>query len=234
VTGSAEEESLRVRRAYQRRAARGLDDRYAYWEPANLFLYQSRERALAAALGEAGLLPLRGRRVLDAGCGEGAVLRSLLRFDASPDRLHGVDLLPERIRRARQALPADFHVADAQALPYAPASFDLVLGFTLLSSLLDPSARQRVAAELRRVLRPAGLILLYDFWVNPLNRHARPLSRAEVRSLFPGLRARFASVTLAPPLARAVVPLPGGRVACTILEVLPFLRTHFLAALSAA
>jgi SAM-dependent methyltransferase len=234
MSSEIDDEAARVREAYRRRATRSLDDRYDYWQPANLFIYQSRERALATLLDREGLLPLTGRRILDAGCGDGGVLVQLLRLGARLEDMHGIDLLEDRVARAREWLPgARIEPGDVQALTYPDSSFDLVLGFTLLSSVVGDAARARVAAEMLRVARPGGCILLYDFRVNPTNRDARPLKPEEVRALFPGRRATFRSGTLAPPLVRALVRAPGGWLACTALEMLPFLRTHFLAAIRA-
>src|SRR5947208_4432747 len=103
--GKEPDEADRARDAYARRAELGLDARYDYWQPANLFIYQSRERALLSALRDAGLLPLAGRWVLDVGCGDGAVLRDLLRYGAKAEDLSGLDLLPERVERARALTP---------------------------------------------------------------------------------------------------------------------------------
>ncbi len=183
-------------------------------------------------LRDAGLLPLAGRRVLDAGCGDGGVLRDLIRLGADPACLTGIDLLPARVERARELTAGvRFDEGDAQSLPYEAGAFDLVLGFTLLSSIMDGAARRRVASEIARVCAPGGAVVLYDFWINPFNRDALPLKRDQVRELFPGWTASFRSTTLAPPLTRLLAPLPGGHIACTLLEVLPFLRTHFLVAL---
>jgi SAM-dependent methyltransferase len=231
VADKAAQEAERVRAAYARRARLGLDARYDYWQPANLFIYQSRERGLVSLLREHGLLPLGDRRVLDVGCGDGGVLRDLVRLGARPSRLAGVDLLPERISRAQELAPdMTFVVADAQRLPFADGAFGVVLGFTLLSSVVEAGARARVAGEMARVCAPGGVILLYDFWLNPLNRDVRPLRRRELPALFPGFEVSSRSLTLAPPLVRMLAPLPGGGLACSLLEVIPFLRTHFLAA----
>ncbi|MPZ48538.1 MAG: methyltransferase domain-containing protein [Dehalococcoidia bacterium] len=231
MSAEPKREAARVREVYARRAERGLDSRYDYWLPANLFIHQGRERALIAALDDAALLPLTGRRILDAGCGNGAVLHDMQRYGAQAQDLCGVDLLPDRVDRARELLPgADIEVADAQSLPHEDAAFDVVLGFTLLSSVLDETIRQRIAAAMTRVTKPGGLIVLYDFWTNPTNRDARPLRRDDVRRLFSGHPIAFRGVTLAPPLVRTLIGLPGGRLACSALEVLPFLRTHFIAA----
>ena len=230
MAGQAES-AARVRAAYERRAKLGLDARYDYWQPANLFVYQSRERAFLELLRRNDALPLSGRRIFDAGCGDGNVLLDLARYGAKRRSLAGIDLLPERVERARTLLPsADIREADAQAIPFPDGAFDLVLAFTLLSSIVDRAARRRVVAEMLRVTAPGGLIVIYDFWINPFNRHARSLKRDEVRRLFAGRTVDFRSVTLAPPLVRLLAGRRGGWVAATVLEMLPFLRTHFLAA----
>jgi SAM-dependent methyltransferase len=231
VASDIEREAERVRAAYARREALGLDGRYAYWQPANLYTYQSRERQLLKLLRSTGMLPLAGRVVLDVGCGDGAVLDDCVRYGAAPEDLHGVDLLGARIDVAKRRLPgATIRIADAQSLPYEDTRFDLVLAFTLLSSVTDADARRRVAQEMQRVTKPNGLIVLYDFWTNPLNRHVKPLRQGEYRSLFPGRPIEFRRATLAPPLTRLLVKAPGGWFACSFLEVIPFLRTHYLAA----
>jgi SAM-dependent methyltransferase len=216
---------------YARRAERGLDSRYDYWEPANLFIYQSRERALLSLLRDAGVLPLHGRSVLDAGCGNGAVLLDMLRYGAHPKDLCGIDLLPERVGQAQALLPAArIEAGDVRSLPYDSARFDVVLAFTLLSSVLGEDVRREIATEMVRVTKPGGLIVIYDFWTNPLNRDARPLHREDVRRLFPGRHAGFKGVTLAPPIVRAIIKAPGGHLACSALQMIPFLQTHYLAA----
>jgi SAM-dependent methyltransferase len=225
-------EAERVRVAYARRAERGLDERYAYWERANLFIFQSRERAFLDALREASLLPLAGKRVLDAGCGDGSVLRDLLRYGAVADDLYGVDLIADRVARARELTPgAHIEAGDLQKLSFETARFDLTLCFTVLSSVKDSSARQRVAAELQRVTKPGGVIVVYDFWLNPFNRDVKALKRDDLRALFPGREISFKRTTLAPPLTRLLLKAPGGWLAATLLEVIPFTSTHYIAAI---
>ena len=186
---------------------------------------------MVGLLRKANMLPLTGRCVLDVGCGDGAVLRDMVRYGAAVDDLYGVDLLADRVERAGELTPgAHVSLADAQSLDFEDGSFDLVLGFTLLSSIIEPEARARVASEMRRVTRHGGLVLLYDFWTNPFNRDVRPLRQAEVRSLYPGSRVDLQGTTLAPPLLRLAIKLPGGWLACSWLDMLPFLRTHYVAA----
>lgn len=221
-------ESERLRAVYRRRAILGLDARYAYWLPANLFIYQERERVLLGLLRRYGLLPLGERRILDVGCGDGAVLRDFLRYGAKPDNLTGVDLLEDRIKVARRLSPhLHFQVADARALPFADGSFDLALTFTLFSSLKDADLRKQIASEIQRVLRPGAVILWYDFWINPFNRDVQPLGMREVRRLFPGCMIEARRVTLAPPLVRSLASRSW--LACELLTTVPLLRTHWLA-----
>jgi ubiquinone/menaquinone biosynthesis C-methylase UbiE len=207
------------------------EGRYAYWERANLHLFQSRERALLELLRRQLLLPLTGRKVLDLGCGSGMVLQDMVRYGARPRDLWGIDLAPSRIKAAQERLPAaQIEAGDGQNLLYDDDTFDLVLAFTLFSSVIDDAARRRIAAEIERVTRPGGVLLIYDFWINPLNRRTRPLRRSHVGKLFPGRYVEFASVTLAPPITRMLVKWPGGWVASSSLEMIPFLKSHFLAA----
>jgi hypothetical protein len=78
-----------------------------------------------------------------------------------------------------------------------------------------------------RVLKPGGVVLWYDFrFNNPRNLEVRGIEAAEIRSLFPECSVDLKKVTLAPPLARRVVPISW--TSAELLEKLPFLRTHYL------
>lgn len=100
-------------------------------------------------------------RVLDAGCGEGVAFPALrARFGAA--ELHGIDINPAAVRAAgpaAAAVGATVAVADATRLPMGSASQDLVVCHQLLHHAVDPAA---VLAELRRVLRPGGWLLVAE------------------------------------------------------------------------
>ena len=231
---SSEREADRLHEAYEERAGVWSDDRFRSWHPGNLIATQERERVLFDLLRKHGYLPLANTQILDAGCGPGKFLIGLIEFGAEPERLCGIDLRKDKIEIARGLGPhLDFRVADAAELPFEDGSFDLVFAWTMFSSVGDPARRLRVAEELRRVIRPSGAVLSYDFWVSsPSNPWNLAISRRELRRLFPGWQADARRVTLLPPLARALAPR-SWRLA-SLLGQLPFLRTHWLALLKRA
>lgn len=104
-----------------------------------------------------GLLPdplVRGHDVLDVGCGTGSTLADLQRRGA---RATGVDALPESVVIASGRCPAA-RVLEGRAdeLPFADGTFD---GVTLLD-VLEHVDEQPALADVRRVLRPRGWLLV--------------------------------------------------------------------------
>jgi ubiquinone/menaquinone biosynthesis C-methylase UbiE len=197
------------------------------------FIHEERDRAVAELLAESGLLPLGGRRVLEVGCGDGRVLALFRELGADEQLMAGIDLLPDRLARAAVELPrADLRVGSATELPWHDREFDIVLQFTMLSSVIEPDERRRCCKEMRRLLKPVkpgGAIMSYDFVWNPLNRDTRGVTRGELAELFPDARISGRRLTLIPPLARAVAPI-STRVAEGLAKV-PALRSHYLALL---
>jgi ubiquinone/menaquinone biosynthesis C-methylase UbiE len=225
------DEAERIRRVYADRSARGLDARYTAHRAEVLLGLHQAERLLLTGLGAHGWTDFRRLQVLDVGCGSGGTLLRLISHDLDPTRVHGIDIREDVISRARSRIPsADLRVGNATDLPYADNSMDLVLQFTMISSVLDARQRARVAAEMSRIVSPRGLIVSYDFRLNPLNPDTRGLSRRELRALFPRHRVDARSVTLAPPIARFVAPRSYG--IATALQALAPLRSHLLAFIS--
>lgn len=222
-------ETARVRAVYAGRAARtGGSDAYSPTNEAYLFAIQGRQRVMLRRLRGEGLWPLGGKDILEVGCGAGGVLLELLTYGADPRRLHGTDLLEERAAAARERLP---HVpvacASGARLPYPDHSFDLVLQFTVFSSILDRAICYTVAKDMVRVVKPGGAILWYDFWINPFNKQTKGVKPKEIREYFPGCKFTFERITLAPPLARRLVPLSWS--GALLLEKAQLFNTHYLA-----
>lgn len=104
----------------------------------------------------AGLGPVEGRQVLDAGCGAGPGLRF---FFARGNRVSGVDRSFHALQRARRLVPAaGLAQVDLRAgLPFAGAAFDLVVLGDVIEHLADGDV---LLWECRRVLRPRGTLLV--------------------------------------------------------------------------
>jgi SAM-dependent methyltransferase len=220
-----EREVWRVKRAYRRYAASPRKRRaWAADNPGNVAI---REELLARVRNLAGPELAGQGEILDVGCGMGWLLRALAADGVDPRRLHGLELLEDRARSARHAVPgAQVVVGDARRLPYVDGRFTLVLMFTLLSSLGSRRAVGPALAEALRVVRPGGLILVYEpRWPNPLNPRTRLVSRRRLRRAL-GAPTAVTTLTLLPALARrlgAFTPVAYLRLACV-----PALRTHRL------
>jgi len=103
----------------------------------------------------------QGRRLLDVACGTGRTLGQIQ--VAHPAlKLYGLDLSPYYVQVAREALDdVAFTAENAESMPFADATFDVVTS-TYLFHELPKNARRRVIAEMVRVCKPGGLIVIED------------------------------------------------------------------------
>jgi SAM-dependent methyltransferase len=106
-----------------------------------------------------------GHGVLDVGCGTGNLVRSIGKRHPKVE-LVGLDPDPKALARAqrkarRAGVTARLERGFAQELPYADDSFDRVFSSLMLHHL-DSGAKDELLAEVRRVLRPDGLLVLAD------------------------------------------------------------------------
>jgi ubiquinone/menaquinone biosynthesis C-methylase UbiE len=109
-----------------------------------------------------------GDRVLDVACGTGVVARHALDAVGSGGSVVGVDLSESMLRVAKRMAPAvDWRLGDAQNLPCASESFDVVLSQAGLMFIPD---RVAALAEMRRVLRPGGRLAVQVWGPSPANR----------------------------------------------------------------
>lgn len=112
-----------------------------------------------AALRQAG--PSRGRRVLDVCCGTGDLA---LAFEEEGARVVGVDFTPEMLARAlpKQAPGASgvFVHGDALQLPVRDSAVDVC---TVAFGIRNVADRRRALAEMARVVRPGGSVLVLEF-----------------------------------------------------------------------
>jgi Methylase involved in ubiquinone/menaquinone biosynthesis len=114
----------------------------------------------AGALEFLSRIPIEpGMRILDVACGAGQLSIPAARAGA---KVTGIDIAPNLIEQARvraqaENLDAHFEEGDAEMLPYPDSSFDLVI--SLIGAMFAPRP-EFVAAELKRVCRPGGKIIM--------------------------------------------------------------------------
>jgi len=224
-------ERERIQLEYHRRAREINPDLYAAWQPASRFMLESRNRSGATMLHAANVFPQAGDQCLEVGFGSIGWLTEMIGWGVSESDLHGIELNATRAGKAQQILPvADLRIGDAVELPWEDRTFQLAVASTLFTSVLDNDVRRLIADEIVRVLRPGGVLLWYDFaYNNPRNPNVRGIGRAEIKKLFPALRGKIRTVTLAPPLTRLIAPRWWAL--ATFLESIPPLRTHLIAVL---
>jgi SAM-dependent methyltransferase len=101
-------------------------------------------------------------RVLDFGCGYARVMEIL--HQSGYTSLAGVDMSSEMMKRGRALLPhLALRVLTAPSLPFPDDTFDAALLFAVLTCIPSDKAQRDVVSELRRVLRPGGILYISDF-----------------------------------------------------------------------
>jgi ubiquinone/menaquinone biosynthesis C-methylase UbiE len=144
--------------SHSRMNARKWDARAERYDRALLGLMKFMQRRTLA------LAPLRpGLSFLDIGCGTGWAVRYVARLLHRQGQFHGIDVSPRMIDKAKEHTgegdSTHFLVGDAEALPFADASFDLVICTNSFHHYRDPG---QVLQEIRRALRPGGQVRITD------------------------------------------------------------------------
>jgi len=145
-----------------------------------LYLYTTRAGKFAVWVDLLSGLELRGdERLIDLGCGRGAVL--LMAAKLLPrGRAVGVDLWKSidqsgndpaateaNARREGVADRVELRTADITDLPFEDASFDVVVSSMAIHNITDAGARRKAVTEAARVLRPGGRMVVVDFQHTP-------------------------------------------------------------------
>ena len=136
---------------------------YSWWEqvyedrlPRGFFSFEMirrRQEVLQAA--QSILSSGRGLRVLECGCGPGGLLRDL---PADQHHVYGLDINLRSLAAVREQSPWSMPVCgDIEQLPFAAASFDMILCVGVLSYLADDEVAVK---EMARLLKPGGRLLV--------------------------------------------------------------------------
>jgi ubiquinone/menaquinone biosynthesis C-methylase UbiE len=210
------------------RERKRLSTRYSLDNPGNRFnirfLLDRMEESLRSRFDDLSTVSL-----LDLGSGDLFWIEEFIRMGIRRSRCVGSDVLTWRLREGKEKGRDIGCVAcSAVQLPFLPESFDIVSQFTLMTSITDEPSKEMIAAEMKRVAKPGGYILWYDFrYNNPANPHTRAIGRSEIHRLFEGWDLDVISITLIPQIARKV---PSGlSPLLNLLHRLPMLRSHYVA-----
>ena len=188
---------------------------------------RERNCTIERMLGERQGRPLSECRILDVGCGKGSLLAWFNERGVPSANLFGIDLLPHRIKSAREKFPEfSFIEGSAEQIGFPDASFDIVVAFTMFSSILDGTMAKSVAQSIIRVLKKNGAVVWHDMrYPNPVNPNVRAMTKSRIRELFPSFELELELIYLLPPIANHL-----GRFTdrtYQILASIPALRSHY-------
>ncbi len=112
----------------------------------------------------------RDAQILDVGCGYGRTLNEL--SQAGFTRLMGLDFSEEMIRRGKAQYPSlDLRVMESGRIPLPDKAVDAVILFAVLTCIADDKEQEQLIAEIRRVLKPGGILYVNDFLLNTDERN---------------------------------------------------------------
>src|SRR5205807_7558240 len=108
--------------------------------------------------------------------------------------------------------------------------FNVVRQSTTFTSMLDKAVGWAAAREIDRVLKPRGILVRYDFYLNPTNPAVHSIGLVEFKTLLHRYKGSVRRVTLAPPVVRAAAPR--SRALAVLLQQLLYIKSHLLAVLT--
>ncbi|MEO8468045.1 MAG: class I SAM-dependent methyltransferase [Chloroflexota bacterium] len=218
-----EEEGRNIRRVFVAR-----DQRHPRaWMTRGYAVLTAERRALTTEILESEFAAGERPSILDVGCGSGLDLEWWREQGWPAERLAGIDLVDERVAAAQIRNPGvDVRRGEGAMLPFADAAFDVATASTVFSSISNATSRRALFAEMGRVVRTGGLIIVYDFVLrNPRNSDVVPMTAGRIADLARRTPDRTWRVS---PLIYAVGPasLIHPRLGRLVGRVMP--RTHRL------
>lgn len=109
-------------------------------------------------------------RILDVGCGYGRTLNEL--YQAGYRNLFGIDFSQGMIRRGRSQYPhLDLRVTEESSIDFPDNSVDAVILFAVLTCITRNQEQETLIREIRRVLKPDGILYVNDFLLNSDERN---------------------------------------------------------------
>ncbi len=222
-----EQELGAISERYQRRLASDLDEIYTKHFLNTHYMRAEREAAYAIFI-QKHFKAATNLSILEIGAGLGDNLYFFRRIGVPWMSITANEFLPDRIEFLKAEFPqANLISGDARSIK-VNNQFDIVFQSTVFTSIHNREFKNELAKKMWQLTKPGGICLWYDFKVNnPKNPDVKGVSRRQILELFPSARQiKFKSVTLAPPIGRRI-----GRAYNLANTLLPFLRTHMVAAI---
>ena len=125
-------------------------------------------------------------KVLDVGCGSGGSLLNFLKYEFQPENLFGIDILEERVAEGVSKYPnLALTLGDASKMGYESDFFNIVLESTMFLQLTDEDLARKIGAEMIRVTKPGGHLILADWrYGKPRDKRFSPMNRRRIAKLF--------------------------------------------------
>ena len=162
--------------------------------------------------------------ILDVGCGSGGSLLNMLRLGFNSNNMFGIDILKERINDAKTRFQnINFIHGNATSMDFSDSEFDIVMESTMFVQITDSELASNIAAEMMRVLKPGGYLILVDWRYSKPGGKYKAFSKKRMIGLFmEGNRAKLVKISNG-----ALVP-PVGRFLSAYLPSLYFLFCRFM------
>jgi ubiquinone/menaquinone biosynthesis C-methylase UbiE len=143
-----------------------------------------------------------GDKVLDVGCGTGSLTLTAISYAGTSGEVHGIDASPEMIDTARKkaqrsGLDVRFDIGLIEKIPFPDATFDVVVNRLVIHHLPN-DLKRKAFAEIFRVLKPGGHLLVADF-----KRPDKPGLSHLTLAVLVGHRMMQTEVGIIPPLFSA-------------------------------
>ena len=125
------------------------------------------------------LLPAKAETILDAGCGTGRFINLLMQNYHSPEKTiiyHGIDLSKESLKMAEKKLQRYDNVKynlvknSITSLPFESNYYDLIICSQVFEHILDKNDQLNTLKELKRCLKPRGVLILTTFCYSIFDR----------------------------------------------------------------
>lgn len=118
--------------------------------------------------------------ILDVGCGYGRTLEEL--YSNGYRDLTGIDFSEGMIRREQALYPyLDLRVKESAAIDFPDSTFDAVILFAVLTCIVKDSEQRELIDEIKRVLKPNGVLYINDFLLNTDERNLARYKKYEAR-----------------------------------------------------